>query len=161
MGYLETNFILHRRGADGNLLPIDFTIEKLKMDISITPLTRGEILDNQVKFKNAKDKGIPSNTVWEEIISNHLIITKMSIKELHDLGMIKYKEEVEVEKEIEEEVDINGKKEMQKKIIKEKKMVEKILDPIDLFIDAMYKVSGIDMDNNADIKKNLMNSMNK
>lgn len=130
MGYLEKNFILHRRGADENLIPIDFHIVELDADVSMIPLTRGEILDNQIKFKEAKEKGIPSNTIWEEIISAHLVIPKMTISELHGMANIRKKEQVEG------------------------KPVEKIFDVLDLFIDALYKVSGIEMDTKEDIKKN-------
>jgi len=44
MGYLEKNFILHRRGEDEKLLPVDYFIKELNANVSALPITRGQYL---------------------------------------------------------------------------------------------------------------------
>lgn len=49
MGYLEKEFILHKRGEDGNLLSVDYFIKEFNAEVSVLPVTRGESIELGMK----------------------------------------------------------------------------------------------------------------
>jgi hypothetical protein len=118
MGYLEKNFILHERGTDEQLLPIDYPVPELggKL-VSIIPMTRGELLEMGVKRKEAiaklaeeqKDKESGKtiegatkrmqnrDETWEDFVLRHVSIPKLTKEELKDAKLITV-EETRIEK---------------------------------------------------------------
>lgn len=125
MGYLEKNFLLHKRGENGNLLPIDSFIEVFKTNVSMIPLARGEVLDITQELKKAVAEKKPTKTIWEDVILKHMVEPKFTEKELSELKLVK--------------VD------------------NVMIDAIDIFVDALYAISGISVntkDEEENLKKN-------
>jgi hypothetical protein len=115
MGYLEKKFILHERGAQGQLLPVDYDCEILGGTISIVPATRGEILET---IQKARSMGIDDNkhrAVWEEFVIQHLEIPKLTKEDFLNMKLIPKPEDP-----------------------------KKHIDIIDVLMDAINAVSGID-----------------
>ena len=125
MSYLEKNFIIHSRGEDGKLLPIDYYVKELKADIQFIPLTRGAVLDIGVKLKQEIDKGEKSDVtgMWQEIICKQLVKPKLTVDELKN-GL--------------------------KPIINN----DKSIDILDVFVNALYEISGVNFAKGSDEKKN-------
>ena len=146
MGYLEKEFILHRRGGDGELLPIDYFIKELNASVNVIPVTRGEFFElgnsaiSREQLKNSLlekiKKGvdvIKKAELSEEIdkinkerekdtetfVINHINIPKFTLGELSDAKTIKVK-------------DKNG--EYENKNI------------IGIFMNAIHAVSGVEID---------------
>lgn len=124
MGYLEKNFILHRRGEDKKLLPIDYFIKELNANVSIIPITRGGYSSFTSKLTHAADEK-ERVLLWDTLISKHFLIPKLSIEDIKSMKMIWVKSE-------------DG-------------MIS--VDSKNLFVDAIFKVSGIEFQIEKKLKK--------
>jgi len=88
MGYLEKNFILHKRDTEGKILPIDYPLKETGIigfedkSIKMIPLTRGDILT----------MGSKEDFAWEDVISEHLVEPKMTAEELRSTKILHTKE---------------------------------------------------------------------
>jgi len=107
MSLLELKEIVHERGADGELLPIEIELEVLREyetveeggkkksvlkkpgpTVKVTPMPRGEIKTLFAGAKKAKKEGEGLETTTDqdgEIIRKHLIEPKVPDKQIKDL----------------------------------------------------------------------------
>ncbi len=138
MGWLEKELVLHTRNGEGDLIAIPYPIPELKnQKVLIIPLSRGELLELFATIRNIKesvstekgDKGISKKEsdkqikeLWEDFVIKH--IEKPKFKR-EDFKYMKLPPGPKFDKE-------------------KKKVVQKHVDMIDIFIDAIYAVSGID-----------------
>lgn len=121
MGYLEKNFLLHKRGENGQLLPIDSFIEAFKTNVSMIPLSRGEVLDITEKLnKTIANKG-NTKIIWEDVILKHMVEPKFTKEEIKELKLVK----------------VNN----------------IMVDAIDIFVDALYAISGISVNTKKEEEK--------
>jgi len=129
MGYLEKEMILHRRGEDGNFLPIDFFIEGLDQTVAILPMVQGRLFELSYKIasiekENEKTPKLIKDLkaeVYKKLIVELFVKPKFTIEELDDLKMV-FKD-------------------------------GQIVDVIDTFISGIYAVSGINTADPDEIKK--------
>ena len=133
MGYLEKNFLLHKRNEKGELLPLDYDIKEFEQfgnsKVSIIPATRGELLDIVAKIRVVRNKidvdvdGLITEE-WEKFVINHFAEPKFTKEELRDAKRVKY----------------NG----------------KTLDLIDILTEAIFAISGTESTDTSEeeLKKN-------
>jgi len=136
--FLTKNFLTHNRGADGNLIPIEYTIPEFNKLVSIIPTTRGEMLDLSVNIKKAnlltlketKEENVSEDhaqMVWETFIIEHIENPKLDSETFKDTKLLRTKNKLgEV---------------IHKKIT-------------DVLLDAIYEASGIELEAEEELKKN-------
>lgn len=139
MGYLEKNFILHRRGEEGNLLPVDSFIEEFNSTIAMTPMSRGEFLDVKQEALNCGEELDKKRLLWENLIVKHSVNPKFTLEEVQSMKMV-------IKKFIVKDQDKKGKE--------TEKTLKLPMDPFDIFVENLYKISGADADPEKDLKKN-------
>lgn len=129
MGYLEKEFLLHQRNDSGKLISIDYPIPELdKKLVLIRPAIRGEILEllNKVRVHTKENKD--TRYLWEQFVIDHLEKPKLTAEELTESKQIL--------------IPVKG---ANGNTIKEADGTTqyKNKDIVDIFVDAIYAVSGI------------------
>ena len=83
MAVLDRNDFLHKRGADGQLLPETVELEDGSGEVRMTPLTKGELNELAKLGKEGKDVDIKDEQT-AVLIAKHLVEPSFSPAELLD-----------------------------------------------------------------------------
>jgi len=81
MGYLEKNFLLHERGEDKKVLPIDRDIEGLGT-VRFIPFARGEFLTVSAEVGKLQRENKTALHLWDKFVLDHMDEPKLTVEDL-------------------------------------------------------------------------------